>query len=79
MELVQIYLKNVNKLAVITNFIEFFQFLFSKWMRIHADPAPQPWLTNTYFVTDLMGIISRMQSCYNSLQMVVTVENQRKE
>ena len=39
MELVQIYLKTLNKLAVIGN--------FPSWIRIHADSDPQPcvWLT----------------------------------
>ena len=44
MELVQIYFKNLNKLAVITNFLAFFcsyLTIFSSWIRIrilNADP-----------------------------------------
>ena len=48
MDLVQTYIKNLNKIAIITNFLAFFQFLFEKFslldlgMRIHTDPDPQP-------------------------------------
>ena len=46
MELVQIYLRNLNKLVIIINFLAFFLFLFENfpsWIRIRilkADPDP---------------------------------------
>ena len=43
MELVQIYFKNLNKLANITNFIAFFLFLFEKFNLLD----PQPWCKQT--------------------------------
>ena len=38
MELVQIYLKTLNKLAVIGNFLAFFLFLFDKFSLLDPDP-----------------------------------------
>ena len=38
---------NLNKLAVITNFLAIFRFylkIFNSWIRIHADQDPQPCL-----------------------------------
>ena len=48
MELVQIYFKNLNKLAFITNFLAFFLFLLEHFSlpdlggKMNADPDPQP-------------------------------------
>ena len=39
MELVQIYLKTLNKLAVIGNFLAFFLFLFDKFSLLDPDPC----------------------------------------
>ena len=38
MELVQIYFKNLNKIAVITSFLAFFQFLFEHFFLLDPDP-----------------------------------------
>ena len=38
MELVQIYLKKLNKVAVISNFLAFFQFLVDKFTPLNPDP-----------------------------------------
>ena len=44
MELVQIYFKNLNKLAVITNFLAFFMNADpDPVMKMNVDPDPQPW------------------------------------
>ena len=39
MELVQIYLKHLNKHAIITNFLAFFQFLFESFSLLDPDPG----------------------------------------
>ena len=56
MELVQIYFKKLNKLAVISNFLAFFLFLVDKLTlldpdpdageKMNADPDPQPWFAD---------------------------------
>ena len=44
MKLVQIYLKNLNEFAVITNFLAFFMNADpDPEMKMNADPDPQPW------------------------------------
>ena len=40
MEIVQIYFKNLNKLAIITNFLAFFVFLFETFPLLDPDPQP---------------------------------------
>ena len=40
MELVQIYIKTLNKVAVISNFLAFFQFLIDKFTLLDQDPDP---------------------------------------
>ena len=39
MEIGQIYFKNLNKLAVITNFLAFFRFLFDNFSILDTDPG----------------------------------------
>ena len=39
MELVQIYFKTLNKAAVISNFLAFFQFLVDKFILLDPDPG----------------------------------------
>ena len=39
MELVQIYFKKLNKVAVISNFLAFFQFLVDKFTLLDPDPG----------------------------------------
>ena len=40
MKLVQIYFKKLNKVAVISNFLAFFQFLVDKFTLLDPDPQP---------------------------------------
>ena len=40
MKLVQIYFKKPNKVAVISNFLAFFQFLVDKFTLLDPDPDP---------------------------------------
>ena len=50
MELVKIYVKNLNKLVIITDFLAFFLFLFENFPlldpdlggKMNANPDPQP-------------------------------------